>query len=65
MRELADGAGGEPGEAGAVLHQAVEMTRRHELRVRLAVHVHELREQELDVVVVDVALDVLGARSAR
>ncbi len=60
VRELADRAGGEPGEAGAVLHQPVEQARRHELRVRLPVHVHELREQELDVVLIDVALDVLG-----
>ena len=36
------------------------MARRHELGVRLAVHVHELREQELDVVLFDVALDVLA-----
>ena len=60
VRELADRAGGEPGEAGALLHQAVEQARRHKLRVRLPVHVHELREQELDVVLMDVALDVLG-----
>ena len=59
VRELADRAGREPGEAGAVLHQPVEVARGHELRVRLAVHVHELREQELDVVVLDVALDVV------
>ena len=60
---LADVAGGEAGEAGAVLEQAVEVGGGNELRVRLAVHVHELREQELDVVFADVALHVLaGAR---
>jgi hypothetical protein len=59
VRELADGAGGEPREACALLHQSVEVPRRDELRVRLPVHVDELREQELDVVLCDVALDVL------
>ena len=60
---LADRAGGEAGEAGAVLEQPVEVPRRDELGVRLAVHVHELREHELHVVFTDVALDVLaGAR---
>ena len=49
-----------PGEAGAVLHQAVQVGGRHELRVRLAVHVHELREQELDVVVADVLAHVVA-----
>ena len=58
MGLLADRAGGESGEARAVRHQPVEQPRGHELRVRLPVHVHELREQELDVVLADVALDV-------
>ena len=58
VRLLADRAGGEPGEPGAVRHQPVEQPRGHELRVRLPVHVDELREQELDVVLADVALDV-------
>ena len=54
VRPLADVAGGEAGEPGAVGEQVVEVRRRHELRVRLAVHVDELREQELDAVGADV-----------
>ena len=60
MGELADRARRETGESGAVLHQSVEVPRGNELGVRLAVHVDELREQELDVVVLDVALDVVA-----
>ena len=56
---LADLAGGETGKSGAVLHQAVEVRGGHELGVRLAVHVHELGEQELDVVGVDVLANVV------
>ncbi len=57
---LADVAGGEPGEAGALGEQVVEVVRGHELGVRLAVHVDELREQELDARVVDDPPYVLG-----
>ena len=56
---LADVAGGEAGEAGAVLEQAVEMAGGHELRARLAVHVDELREEELDAGVAHVRADRL------
>ena len=42
--------GGEAGEARAVVEQVVEVRGRDELGARLAVHVDELREQELDVV---------------
>ena len=59
VRPLADLAGREPREAGPVLHQAVEVGGRHELGVGLAVHVDELREQELDPVLVDVLADVV------
>ena len=60
---LADRPGGESGEARAVLEQPVEVARRHQLGVRLAVHVDELGEEELHVVLTEVALDVLaGAR---
>ncbi len=58
-RALADVAGGEAGEAGALLEQVVEMVRRHELRVRLAVHVDELGEEEADVAVVHVGADLI------
>ncbi len=50
-RHLPDLAGGEPGEARAVLEQPVERLARadrHELRARTRVHVDELREDELD-----------------
>jgi hypothetical protein len=59
MGTLADLAGGEAGEAGPVLHQAVQVRGGDELGVGLAVHVHELREQELDPVVADVIADVV------
>ncbi len=63
VRLLADRAGGEAREARALAEQAVQVRGRYELGARLAVHVDELREQELDVVLADVALDVLaGAR---
>ena len=63
VRLLADGAGREAREAGPLAEEPVEVRGGHQLGARLAVHVDELREQELDVVVADVALDVLaGAR---
>ena len=55
-------ARGEAREPRAVLEQAVERLARadgNELRARSRVHVHELGEQELHVMVADVALDVL------
>ena len=61
MRALADVAGREAGEAGAVGEQVVEMVGRHELGVRLAVHVDELREEELDLAVAGELADLVGA----
>ena len=52
-RRLADVAGGEAREAGAVGEQRLELLGRDQLRARLRVHVHELREQELDPLVGD------------
>ena len=49
-----------PGEAGAVVEQVVEVAGGHELGVRLAVHVDELREEELDLAVADQLADVVG-----
>ena len=57
---LADVAGGEAGEAGALGQQVVEVRGRDELGVRLAVHVDELREQELDAVGADVLARLVG-----
>ena len=61
MGALADVAGGEAREARAVGEQVVEMVRRHELGVGLAVHVDELREEELDPAVADELPDVVLA----
>jgi hypothetical protein len=41
------------GEAGALGEQVVEVVGGDQLRARLSVHVHELREEELDAVVLD------------
>ena len=49
-RGLADRAGGEASKAGAVVEQHVDALGRDELRARLAVHVDELGEEELDLV---------------
>jgi hypothetical protein len=57
---LAHRAGRVSGEAGAVFEQAVEVAGRHELGARLAVHVHELREQELDPVRADPLACLVG-----
>ena len=62
---LADVAGGEAGEAGALGQQVVEVRGRDELGVRLAVHVDELREQELDVVGADVLARLVGRLGRR
>ncbi len=52
--------GGEAGESGAVAEQVIEMVGGHELGVGLAVHVHELGEQKLDIAVLDGLADVVG-----
>ena len=61
MWALADVACGEAGEAGAVGEQIVEVVRGHELRVGLAMHVDELREEELDLAVAGELADLVGA----
>ena len=61
MRALADVPGREAGEAGAVGEQVVEVVGGDELGVGLAVHVHELREEELDVAVAGQLADLIGA----
>jgi hypothetical protein len=65
MRALADVAGREAREAGALVEHVVEMVRGHELGVRLAVHVDELREQELDAVLTHVRVQLLAAGGHR
>ena len=60
VRALADVAGREPGEPGAVGQQVVEVVRGDELGARLAVHVDELGEQKLDAVVLDDPPDIVG-----
>ena len=59
MRSLADVAGGEPGKAGALAQQVVDVVRRDELGARFPVHVDELGEQKLDLAVADDAADVV------
>ena len=49
-----------PAKPAPSLSRPSRRARGHELRVRLAVHVDELGEEELDVVLADVALDVLA-----
>ena len=58
---LADVSGRKAGEAGAVGEQVLEVMGRHELGVGLAVHVDELREEELDVAVTRELSDLIGA----
>ena len=65
VRALADVAGGEPGEAGALGEQVVDVVRRDELRARLAVHVDELSEQKLDLPLADDSPDVIGVADLR
>jgi hypothetical protein len=60
VRSLADVACREPGEPRAVGQQVLEVPRRNELGVRLAVHVDELGEEELDAALVE-----LGAKLVR
>ena len=59
VRALADVAGGEAGEPGAVGEQVVEVPDRHELGVRLAVHVDELGEEELDAQPVELGAELV------
>ena len=49
-RRLADRPGREARESGALLDQPIPIRDRHQLRRRLRIHVHELGEDELDVV---------------
>ena len=65
VRALADVAGGEPGEAGALGEQVVDVVRRDELGARFAVHVDELSEQELDLPLADDSPDVVGVDDLR
>ena len=54
-----------PANPAPSLEQVVEMVRRDELGARLAVHVDELGEDELDAVVCDVATDVVRSEGLR
>ena len=58
-RELSDLAGGEAGEARSVGHEVVEICCRHELGARPRVHVHELREVEVDSALLRLLADVV------
>ncbi len=60
VRSLTDVPRREAREARAVVEQVVEVVRRHELRIGLAVHVDELGEQELDATVLDDPPHVVG-----
>ena len=53
-----------PANPAPSVEQVVEVRGRDELRVRLAVHVDELREQELDAVGADVLARLVGRRRA-
>ena len=59
MRALADVAGGEAREPGAVVEQPLEVRDRHELGVGLAVHVDELGEDELDAPLVELGAELV------
>ena len=65
VRPLADVAGGEAGKPGAVGQQVVDVMGRHELGARLAVHVDELREEELDALLADDAANLVGGTLGR
>ena len=54
-----------PAKPGAVGEQVVEVVRRHELGARLAVHVDELGEQELDLSLADDSPYVVGVADVR
>ena len=59
VRALADVAGREAGEPGAVGEQPVEVRDGHQLGVRLAVHVDELGEDELDAPLVELGAELV------
>ena len=58
-RALAHRAGGEPREPCALGQHVVDRLDRHELGARLAVHVDELRQEELDAVVLGAPLYIV------
>ncbi len=59
VRSLADVAGREARESGAVGEQPVQVRHRHQLGVRLAVHVDELGEDELDAAFVELGAELV------
>jgi GAF domain-containing protein len=63
VRALADVARREAREAGAVLEEPLEMRNGHELRVRLAVHVDELGEDELHAPFLELGAQLVGRGS--
>jgi hypothetical protein len=63
VRSLA--ASREPGESGAFGEQVVEVMRGHELGARLAMHVDELGERELDATVSDDLPGIVGVLGER
>ena len=65
MRPLSDVAGGEAGETGPVGQQVVDVVCGHELGARLAVHVDELCEEELDALLADDAANLVGGTLGR
>src|SRR5207237_895255 len=62
-RHLADLAGGQPRDAGALVREVVEMGGGDELRARASVHVDELREEELDSAILGDLADFLQPRT--
>ena len=54
-----------PAKPAPSVEQVVDVVRGHELGARLAVHVDELGEQELDAVVADDSPDVVGVADVR
>ena len=62
---LADVAGGEAGEAGAVCEQRLQLLGGDQLGARSRVHVDEVREQELDPVVLDCLANIVSRWAVR
>jgi hypothetical protein len=60
VRTLSDLTGREAGEPGSVGERILEVRRRDQLGVRLAVHLDELTEEELDALGVNELPDVAG-----